>query len=187
MRLMGLTGIKGCGKSTFARTLRKEYGFGIISFATPIKQMLIAMGVPEQNINDPQLKELPWGELPSPRFLMQTLGTEWARKIIGEGVWVTIARNKILSETKDWVIDDVRFVNEVEMIHDLGGMIVRLNPPNPTCSDDHVSEKKLDGELIDFELRDYWDKSPEDVVTNFMETGSNGAFYSTKPLSASGQ
>ena len=41
------------------------------------------------------------------------------------------------------VIDDVRFLNEVEMIHRLGGRVIRIDRPGPAEST-HASETELD-------------------------------------------
>src|SRR5574343_914769 len=48
--------------------------------------------------------------------LLQLLGTEWARKHLGENVWVDIAKNKINNVQDDAVtiIGDCRFPNEFD-------------------------------------------------------------------------
>jgi dephospho-CoA kinase len=74
--IIGLTGKKGCGKSSVARIIAEEWDYGIKSFATPIKLMLSAMGLTDDELYNPEKKEeiIPkFGK--SPRELMQLLGT----------------------------------------------------------------------------------------------------------------
>ena len=56
--IIGLAGGKGCGKSSVARILERKYGYEILSFASPIKDMLRAMGLRDSELNDPVLKEI---------------------------------------------------------------------------------------------------------------------------------
>jgi hypothetical protein len=81
----------------------------------------------------------------SPRELMQTLGTDWGRKIINENLWLDSMRERVgqYEEAEKHghagafvFITDVRFDNEAEMIRELGGTIV------------HVSSTRLDGQLV---------------------------------------
>lgn len=181
MRIIGLTGPKGCGKSTFARILEKKYGFEILSFASPIKRMLIAMGIPEHCINDPVMKELPLHDLKvTPRFLMQTLGTEWMRKTVDDQGWVRVAESRIRAGgQKDWVIDDVRFVNECDMIHSHSGMVVRFNQ-DQKIEDSHISEAGLPDNQVEHEIYGFRDAPlPDEFVANFMETQYDGTFNYT--------
>tara|TARA_R100000152_G_C6782121_1_gene218521 strand:+ start:5881 stop:6447 length:567 start_codon:yes stop_codon:yes gene_type:complete len=188
MKILGLHGPKGCGKSTFAKVLVEKYGFERLSFAEPIKRMLIAMGVPEHCINDPVLKETPLQDLKvTPRFLMQTLGTEWMRKTVDPLGWVRVAESRLRAGgNRYWVIDDVRFVNETEMIHTLGGKVIKLDAPIEN-KDNHPSEQELPAEEVDFRITDYWGVDPVETVTNFLEVGSNGAFMPKELSLGAGQ
>ena len=56
--IIGLTGLKGCGKSTVAEIMRENYGYYRRSFAEPIKDMLQAMGLTKDELYDPKLKEV---------------------------------------------------------------------------------------------------------------------------------
>ena len=71
------------------------------------------------------------GSIPTtPRFAMQTLGTEWGRMVSGGRVWIDwlIRRaNVALSSGAPCVIvDDVRFLNEAVAIRNAGGSILRI-------------------------------------------------------------
>ena len=151
--LIGLTGKKGCGKSSIARILRDNHGFKIMSFATPIKRMLEAMGIERENLNDPCLKEV---ELPefgkSPRQLMQLLGTEFARNMIHPNIWIYVMERE-LGEPKNVVIDDVRFHNEAQMIRGYDGIVIEVLRGKHLMEDGHVSEAGLDDDMIDTQLQ----------------------------------
>ena len=151
--IIGLTGKKGCGKSTVGRIIAEEHNYGIKSFATPIKNMLSAMGLTNDQLYDPKLKEVvieEWGK--SPRELCQLLGTEFGRQLVSPSIWVT-ALAKQLDPDRDYVIDDVRFPNEAAMIKSKGGKIVRVVRETDNSDDEHISEAGLDSEYIDYEIR----------------------------------
>lgn len=151
--IIGLTGFKGCGKSTVAEIMRENYGYTRHSFAQPIKDMLRAMGLSNDELYDPKLKEVVIPEFgKSPRELMQLLGTEFGRFMIKSTIWVDATMRKINPE-ENIVIDDVRFPNEAAAIHARGGKIVRIVRENLEQGDSHISEKGLDSEQIDYEIR----------------------------------
>jgi hypothetical protein len=190
MRVLGLTGRRGSGKSSVAKVLADTYDFEILSFATPIKDMLSAMGIPDKYLHDPEFKEQPVpGYGKSGRYLMQTLGTEFGRHLVHPGVWVRAVKDKISKLKIDVVLDDVRFENEATMIHAYGGMIVRVERPYGTPPDEHRSELPLPEEHVDHTLRNVspYESDLEYLVTDFMETEYNGTFHSTKPLGVTGQ
>lgn len=87
------------------------------------------------------------------REIMQALGTDIFRKIKSD-VWVTATINKIIREKPTLaVVTDCRFPNEVEMIKQIGGKVIRLTR-NPFPSS-HVSENILDKENYDWSNFDY--------------------------------
>lgn len=56
--IIGLIGKKGSGKSTAAKIAKEEYGFQVLSFAKPLKEMLsVALNQPMHYFTDPVLKE----------------------------------------------------------------------------------------------------------------------------------
>jgi dephospho-CoA kinase len=85
MILIGITGRARCGKDTAADYLSANIGFKKYSFAKPIKDAVKDMfGLTEDHVNG-YLKEVVLPDIcHSPRFLMQTLGTEWGRKIVND-------------------------------------------------------------------------------------------------------
>lgn len=158
LKLIGLTGPAGCGKDTVARFLCDTQEFRQISLAEPIKLGIVAMfGIPMEYLTDRELKEQPLKILggKSPRQVMQTLGTEWAREMVDEDIWINIAQQQIdynnqLTAANNLylrgiVISDIRFESEAKWLRDQGGElwhIRRTNNPH-AVNTNHESEKQV--------------------------------------------
>ncbi len=126
-RVVAFAGLAGSGKSTAATYLAERHGYKRIRFAGPLKAMMYSLGFLSDEVEG-KLKEEP-NELlcgKSPRHAMQTLGTEWGRKCLGEDVWVNLwrqAANEVLSDGGRVVVDDCRFPNEAATVRKLGGKV----------------------------------------------------------------
>ena len=147
--LLAITGAAGSGKSSVAEILL-DAGWARVKFAGPLKAMCRAMGMTDRMIEG-DLKEKPvdWLGGKSPRYVMQTLGTEWGREFIDPDLWVRLARREIISQLergRNVVVDDLRFENEHKAILDLGGSILRLEGRGGIAR--HVSEQKLPAHII---------------------------------------
>lgn len=144
MRVIGLTGPIGCGKSTAAAHLETK-GYERIKMAGALKDMMRVIGMTDAHIEG-DLKEVPSALLcgKTPRFAMQTIGTEWGRDIIGNDIWCNIWTAKALhvlrSHSFGVVCDDVRFANEVEAVKSVGGIIIEIVRPGCERSASHASE-----------------------------------------------
>jgi hypothetical protein len=139
VNLLALSGPAGCGKNTLADLLP---GYVQVSFAAPIKAMLAAVGVEcdgDRSLRDEVLD----GFGRTPRYLMQTLGTEWGRETVCENIWVNIAQ-KTCAECKrrrqDVVLTDLRFPNEATMVREMGGVVVGILRKSLPVSYLHSSE-----------------------------------------------
>jgi hypothetical protein len=157
-RIIALTGPKGVGKTTFAKKVQSETKvlgtIEILSFAGPLKAMLRTLLPPEAYT--PEGKEdLRYGLCgKTPRHLMQTLGTEWGRNLIGEDVWVEAVRNQILTSDADTIIiDDLRFQNEAEMVRALGGEVWSVSRGGIDYSGEHASESPIPNSLVSGAIR----------------------------------
>jgi hypothetical protein len=122
-----------------------------MKFASPLKDMLRAIGLTDQHIEG-DLKEVPCDLLcgQTPRFAMLTLGTEWGRDTIGGDFWINIAAHRIataLAAGMSVVVDDVRFDNEADLIRRLGGVVLGLERDN-VLAIDHKSENGVTADLI---------------------------------------
>lgn len=150
--LIGLTGFRGSGKTTVAQMLQGR-GFVRMRFASPLKAMLLSLGLTQDEI-DGSLKEAPCDLLngKTPRWAMQSLGTEWGRDLISANLWVNVMRRNLeRTPAAHVVIDDVRFSNEVDLIHDLGGKVWRISRIG-IATDVHASESGIAALSVDHEL-----------------------------------
>lgn len=144
VKLLGLYSDRmGSGKTAAAQTLARLYGFVQMSFAAPIKAMsrellMSAFGctreVADQIMTSRGSKEEAFEELHgrSPRYVMQTLGTEWGRELIAPDLWVGICLRqaaKRMESGMSVVIDDVRYRNEADAIRAAGGEVIRVYRP----------------------------------------------------------
>jgi hypothetical protein len=153
MILIGVTGPKYSGKDTVADMLVNCTGmFRKASFATPIKDMaMTGLGLTHDQVYG-DLKEVVdprYGR--TPRNIMQTLGTEWGRRMVCEDIWARALFVKIKSEAAmaaemyrapyHTVIADVRFDNEADLIREQGGWIIHIEGRDlNTEGSDHASE-----------------------------------------------
>lgn len=152
--LIGVTGEKGSGKDTFAKGLE---GFVNLKMADPLKNMLRVLlemaGIDAdttERMIEGDLKEIPCDALcgKTPRFAMQTLGTEW-RDMIGKELWSNIWLYRL--KGGNIVCTDVRFLHEAAAVQDRGGIIVRVERPGLAGDGDtHVSETEMQGLIPDF-------------------------------------
>lgn len=151
-RLIGLTGPAGCGKNLVASMIPDAV---VIQLADPLYAALsVMLGIPETLLRSRAGKErvIDWiGK--SPRQMLQTLGTEWGRQKVSEGIWLTLASRRIdelqQAEAVAVAIADVRFDNEAQMIRDRGGEVwsVMRTPASETYA--HVSETGISSSLVD--------------------------------------
>ncbi len=166
--LIGLTGLAGSGKDTVANIITSKYdSWQRYAMASPLKRGLCEMlNIPMSDIEDPTKKNLPnykFGK--SIRLMAQTLGTEWGRVIIADDIWIQMARenlgNMLKSDKPNIVITDIRFDNEADMVHDMGGYVIKIHrPDNPYINsvasngvNSHASEAGLSIDKIDWNLR----------------------------------
>ena len=131
MTFIGLHGKAHSGKDTVASILKTEHDFVGLAFATPIKDALITMfGLQHIDFEGPaKERAIEWlGE--SPRKLMQTLGTDWGRLMIGEDLWIRSAGRRLKYHamiTGKVVVTDVRFENEAAWVRENGGVVWHID------------------------------------------------------------
>lgn len=171
-------GRKGAGKSTVGDMLVGSHGYEEVSLAGPLRSIAVAVfNVSMQALGarlrtpltralciDQATKERPLHELvaepgapplmlagqhATPRWLLQWLGTNVCRTVMGDDVWLRAAA---ASDASHIVITDVRFMNEATTLKALfearGYCVVRLKVVNPTDAplgpDAHASERDID-------------------------------------------
>lgn len=154
--IIGLAGYAGSGKSTVAEILAIDSN-GVpralrLAFADPIKKTLKEL----YNLSDEQLYGNKKFEIDprynlTPREMMQKFGTEVCRQIYPE-TWTNYLKIKIQAMPIhfSYIIEDVRYENEVRTIKSLGGVIWQVKRKNrPIISGAHSSEIPLPPETID--------------------------------------
>lgn len=146
MAVIGLVGAMGSGKSTVADILVSHYGYTRVKMTDVMKRMIRAMGLTDDHIEG-HLKDEPCDLLGgrTPRWAMQTLGTQWGRKLIHTDIWIKAAEfqcRKLLADGKNIVIDDARYHNEFSMVRRLNGSLYRvLRAGYDSHPDAHESER----------------------------------------------
>ena len=141
MHIIGITGPAGAGKDTAAAYLVKRLGrpWRVASFADPFKAMLreglslseAQLYGDEKGVTDPR-----YGK--TPRELLQTLGTQWGRDMVGRDVWVEAMAARI-GPAGRVVIPDVRFENEADMVRRRRGRVLHIKGRGG-IDGDHASE-----------------------------------------------
>jgi energy-coupling factor transporter ATP-binding protein EcfA2 len=183
MKILAITGQAGSGKSTLANLLY-SCGWKHTRFSTPLKLMFAELlkyqGLDQSIIRrmiDGDLKETPTSFLgnKTPRYAMQTLGTEW-RDLIDRNLWSDAWKRNILNlpDNSKIVIDDLRFKHEARTVMVLGGKIIRIERPNNKIlidnSQNHISETEMNEIISDKIILN--DSTPEkmlDQLRTFME------------------
>lgn len=154
--LIGFAGRKRAGKDTAAEALVKV-GYERIAFADALKAMTAALlkyrGASPALISrvlDGDMKEAPLDELHgrSARYALQTLGTEWGRDLMSPDFWAAAALDHA-AQFDRVVISDVRFKNEIEAIHALGGSVVWVERQGLVSTGEHVSEAAIGADDCD--------------------------------------
>lgn len=148
--IIGLTGYATSGKDTAAAGLIED-GWERVSFADPLKKMALEIN-PSVHVEpfgthfQLPLAELigRWGWTEAKkdcdvRRFLQNLGCA-VRKYFGEDAWVRLACETITSTKKNVVVTDCRFPNEFDLIHSLGGRLVRVDRPGVGPVNGHESE-----------------------------------------------
>lgn len=179
--IIGIAGKMGSGKDSVAKIIQKlqpEMDWRIEKFAGKLKSITaLITGVPIYKLEDQEFKDQQIGEEwgMTYRELMQILGTEGFRNSVHPNIWVnamyadykkhlkTIPTGSFASDNSvvtsyteswvypNWLITDVRFINEAESIRKRRYPLIRVTRNQDTGS--HSSETALDNyKRFDFEI-----------------------------------
>lgn len=159
--LIGVTGYARVGKDTFAEGLAAHAGYSRMSFAQPVREMLYAQN-PLVDVDGLRVRaavdHLGWeaakDRVPELRRLLQSLGTQAGRELLGANVWVDAAMRRLdACPAPKVVFADVRFPNEADAIRARGGIIVRVERDGHGPLNMHESETSMDDYEWDYVVR----------------------------------
>ena len=133
--IIGICGLISSGKGTVGDILVQQ-GFKKVSFADKLKDGVATIFGWDRNLLEGDTDESrQWRELKddfwsnetkmeiTPRLVLQLFGTDCLRNGFYDGVWVSLLKKHILDNPADYVVPDVRFRNEQNMIRELGGKV----------------------------------------------------------------
>ena len=135
--IIGLCGLIGSGKGTVADILVDEHKFEKISFADKLKDAVSVLFDWDREMLEGETSESRFwreqedtfwtketGRKITPRLVLQEFGTDCMRNGFYDGVWVSFVRKRIIENPNiNFVIPDVRFTNEAEIIKGLDGKV----------------------------------------------------------------
>ena len=154
IKLVALTGAAGSGKSTVAKHLSNQrIPFARTKFSGTLKKMLMQIPDVTTDMIEGELKEEPQ-ELfggKTPREVMQTLGTEWGRDSVYSKIWLD-SWERSINDLTYIVVEDLRYLNEAELVKNRGGQIWRIKRPDYKCNG-HISETEMEGIDPDLTIR----------------------------------
>ena len=143
--IIGLCGFIGSGKGTVSDILVKEYGYTKISFADRLKDGTASIFNWDRTLLEGDTVESrTWRDQPdefwteelgydmTPRLALQLLGTDCMRKGFHQDIWMLTAKQQILENPEtNFVLPDVRFYNERNVITDAGGQVWQVSRGKP--------------------------------------------------------
>ncbi|QZE11677.1 deoxynucleoside monophosphate kinase [Streptomyces phage Karp] len=151
--IIGLAGYARSGKDSAADAL-ESIGFRRIAFADKLREFMYEMNPPLNcngmivNLRDVidkhgwnGYKETIWAQ--DIRRWMQVVGTNCVRGILGNEIWADATFNSMYMD-KNYVVTDVRFINEANGIRQRGGRMYRIVREGIGPANNHVSETALD-------------------------------------------
>lgn len=175
--LIGVSGKKGSGKDTFyilfnellfKHKINKKYENK--KFADALKQVCsIIANIPiEYFYNRKYYDDVisPWNL--TIREFMQKLGTDVIRNNFNQHTWLYSLFLQY-NDNSNWIITDVRFKNEFDIIKQNNGIVIRIENENLKQNDEHISENDLDDYNFDYIIKnDKTIKEFKNIIENIF-------------------
>ena len=138
--IIGICGLIGCGKGTVGDILVENYGFTKLSFADKLKDgVATVFNWDRAMLEGDTVESREWretqddfwtretGRTITPRLVLQEFGTDCMRHGFDDGIWVSLVKQELVKyPNKNFVIPDVRFPNEANMIKSIHGEVWRV-------------------------------------------------------------
>lgn len=139
--IIGIIGTIGSGKNTAANTLVQQYGYCQESFAKSLKDACSHIfNWPRELLEGDTAESRSWRECVdtwwseklgidnfTPRYALQYIGTDVLRDKLSPDIWFLSLENRIRKNPNlNFVISDVRFINEANFIKSIGGKLIRI-------------------------------------------------------------
>tara|TARA_B100000035_G_scaffold196985_1_gene168337 strand:- start:368 stop:979 length:612 start_codon:yes stop_codon:yes gene_type:complete len=138
--IIGICGLIGCGKGTVGDILVDDYGFTKLSFADKLKDgVATVFNWDRAMLEGDTVESREWretqddfwtretGRTITPRLVLQEFGTDCMRHGFDDGIWVSLVKQELVKyPNKNFVIPDVRFPNEANMIKSIHGEVWRV-------------------------------------------------------------
>ncbi|UOE45975.1 hypothetical protein [Agromyces larvae] len=162
-RLIGLGGKLRAGKDAVADHLVDAHGFVKVGMSDALHEAMLALD-PIVEVADIEIRYseaiTAFGyvetkaRFPEARRLLQALGTEVGRNMLGENVWVNAMERKvnaILADGKSVACTGLRFPNEIDKVNEMGGTTVWVERPGllETSAATHASENSVGPDIFD--------------------------------------
>jgi len=179
---IGIGGYLRSGKDTIADHLVEAHGFVKLNMSAPIREFLVAVNpriharpstkrqalavlfgrtVNVEYVRYREFEELAGGYTeakthPEVRSLLQRIGYEGGRVVIGDDVWINIIAAIAEQHRKDGtpvLISGIRLDNEVELVRAAGGRLLWVDRPSQSTprakAGGHATEATLTAEKFD--------------------------------------
>lgn len=168
-KLIGLGGYAQSGKDTVADLLVTNHGWRKTYFSKALDDALLvldpyipffdeALFIRYTDVRKKYSYEMAKQE-PEVRRLLQTLGTEVGRNMLGENVWVDAAFrevDRLMDEGHNVAITGVRFPNELEAVRKRNGKLVWVSRQGYGPINAHSSDNSLGREDFNMFVRNDW-------------------------------
>ena len=158
-KIIGICGFIGSGKGTVGDILVEEYGFTKLSYADRLKDVAATLfGWDRDLIEGDTVDSRIWRNEPdewgtnelgydlTPRLVMQRVGTDCLRKGLDDRIWTLIVKKELqMNPDTNYVIPDVRFYNERDLVREMGGQVWRVKQgKDPEWTKEAISDNRYD-------------------------------------------
>lgn len=156
--IIAISAKKQHGKDTVANIIQEYTNnkFKVVKFADKLKDFVCTLinctreDLENENFKNSELGD-EWDFIDddcikqkmTPRKLLQKIGTEAMRNNVHQNVWINATFSSYCDKC-NWIITDLRFQNEMNILKNYNAIKIRVNRPSILKNDDHPSETSLD-------------------------------------------